>query len=167
MGEHIKDERFLAWYGLLQVEARSTELIGDELERATGLPLAWFEVLANLHWPDGQRRRMSELADDLLLSRGGVTRLVGRLEDAGHVRREIPPEDRRAVYAVLTDKGRETIEAAFPVLTDALDRHFGSLLNADDVRRMNGLWEKLLRSLDPDCEGILSGLQAVNAQDPT
>ena len=48
MGEHMKDERFMAWYGLLQVEARSTELIGREIERETGLPMTWFELLANL-----------------------------------------------------------------------------------------------------------------------
>ena len=165
MGEHMKDERFMAWYGLLQVEARSTELIGREIERETGLPMTWFELLANLHWPDGQRRRMSELADDVLLSRGGITRLVARMEEAGYVRREIPPEDRRAVYAVLTDKGRDAVERAFPVLLDALSRHFGSQLDADDVRHLNTIWARLLQTMDAKCDGLMEGLAAATAQD--
>jgi len=164
MGEHMKDERFLAWYGLLQVEARSTELIGSEIERETGLPMTWFELLANLHWPEGQRRRMSELADDVLLSRGGITRLIARMEEAGYVRREIPPEDRRAVYAVLTDKGRDAVERAYPVLFDALARHFGDLLDADDVRRLNMIWARLLQAMDAKCEGLMEGLVATTEE---
>jgi DNA-binding MarR family transcriptional regulator len=163
MGEQMKDERFLAWYGLLQVEARSTELVGGEIERETGLPMTWFELLANLHWPEGQRRRMSELADDVLLSRGGITRLIARMEEAGYVRREIPPEDRRAVYAVLTDKGREAVERAFPVLFDSLARHFGDQLDAEDVRRLNTIWARLLRVMDAKCEGLMEGLAAAGA----
>ncbi len=56
--------------------------------------------------------RMGELADNLLLSRGGATRLVARLEEAGLVERVIPPDDRRATYAVITEKGVEALERA-------------------------------------------------------
>ena len=117
MGEHADDPRFAAFYGLLVVEWRLSERLDAELEAAAGLSLNRLELLLHLHWKDG-RRRMSDLADALLLSRGGATRLVARAEEAGLVRREIPPDDRRATYAVLTDAGREAAERGFPVYVE-------------------------------------------------
>ena len=102
VGEHISDPRFAAFYGMLVVEWRISERLDAELQASAGLSLGRLELLMQLHLKDG-RRRMSDLADALLLSRGGATRLVARAEEDGLVRREIPPDDRRATYAVLTD----------------------------------------------------------------
>ena len=73
----ISDDRWLAWYAQAKMNARLTERIADEMERRTGLPAAWIDVLANLKV---EPRRMNELADDLILSRGGATRLIARME---------------------------------------------------------------------------------------
>ena len=99
----VGDERWLAWYLQAKMNARLTERIADEMERRTGLPAAWCEVLANLK---AEPKRMNELADDLILSRGGATRLIARMEEAGLVERQTPPSDRRATFAVITDAGR-------------------------------------------------------------
>ena len=82
MGEHAHDPRFAAFYGLLVVEWRLSERLDAELERDAGISLNFLELLLHLHWTDG-RKRMSELAEMLLLSRGGATRLVARAETAG------------------------------------------------------------------------------------
>src|SRR5688572_29540244 len=113
VGENVSDPRFAAFYGLLVVEWRISERVDAELQSAAGLSLNRFELLMQLHFKDG-RRRMSDLADALLLSRGGATRVVARAEEDGLVRREIPPDDRRATYAVLTQAGREAAERAYP-----------------------------------------------------
>jgi DNA-binding MarR family transcriptional regulator len=76
---------------------------------------------------------MNELAQDLILSRGGATRLIARMEEAGLVAREIPPTDRRATFAVITDKGREAIERAVPVHLELVEQAFGRHLEPDEV----------------------------------
>ncbi len=90
MGIHGEKKPFLAWYAMLQANTRLTERINAELEAEAGMPLSWFEVLAKLSWAPEACARMGALADDLLLSRGGTTRLIARMEEAGLVRREVP-----------------------------------------------------------------------------
>ena len=77
-----------------------------------GLTLAEFGVLEALHHKG--RMLLGEVQRSLLVSSGGVTYLVDRLEQRGLVRRDRCPEDRRARYAVLTEAGRAFVEEAFP-----------------------------------------------------
>jgi DNA-binding MarR family transcriptional regulator len=126
----IGDERWLAWYAQAKMNARLTERIADEMERRGGLPAAWVDVLANLKV---EPRRMNELADDLILSRGGATRLIARMEEAGLVERQTPPHDRRATFAVITDAGREAIERALPVHLEVVEEVFTRHIDDDDA----------------------------------
>jgi MarR family 2-MHQ and catechol resistance regulon transcriptional repressor len=144
MGEMNHEPAFAAFYGLLQVQARLVERIGAEVEGRTGLPPSWLEVLVNLK--KGGRLRMSDLADQLLLSRGGATRLVARMEEAGLIAREIPPSDRRATYAVLTPAGLEAAESGVPVYLEALQRYFGAHLEDEDVRALQRIFARLLQA---------------------
>jgi DNA-binding MarR family transcriptional regulator len=144
MSETSKDPAFGAFYGLLQVQARLLERIGAEVEGRTGLPQSWLEVLVNLK--KGGQLRMSDLADQLLLSRGGATRLVARMEEAGLIAREIPPSDRRATYAVLTPAGLEAAEASIPVYMEALDRYFAQHLDDEDVQALQRIFARLLEA---------------------
>ena len=125
-----EDPRWLAWYAQAKMNARLTERIADEMERRTGLPAAWCEVLANLKV---EPRRMNELADDLILSRGGATRLIARMEEAGLVERQTPAHDRRATFAVITDAGRAAVERAFPVHLDVVEEVYGRHLELEDA----------------------------------
>src|SRR5918996_3114417 len=109
----LGNERWLAWYAQARMHARLIEVMAAEQERRTGLPAAWFDVLA--HLAPNDRVRMNELADELVVSRGGATRLVARMEEAGLVRRETPPSDRRATFAIITAKGVAALERAVPV----------------------------------------------------
>ena len=77
-----------------------------------GLPLAWYDVLARLVEAEGRRLRMSELAERVMLSPSGLTRLVDRMCDAGLLRREPSKTDARGFYALLTDQGFETLRSA-------------------------------------------------------
>jgi DNA-binding MarR family transcriptional regulator len=130
------DTRWLAWYAQAKMNARLMERLSVEMERRTGLPAAWCEVLANLK--EGPVR-MNGLADELILSRGGATRLIARMEEAGLVERETPPTDRRATFAVITDKGRAALERAFPVHLELVEETFSRHLEpeeAEAVRRV-------------------------------
>jgi DNA-binding MarR family transcriptional regulator len=115
-------------------------------------------MLVNIAMEDDGRMRMGELADTLLLSRGGATRLVARLEDAGLVERVIPPDDRRATYAVLTEKGRETVARGEPVLKRAVAAHFLAHLTDDEIASMRSSAGKILRETGSNCDWLMADL---------
>ena len=79
---------------------------------AVDLPLTSYEVLINLQAAPGRRRRMAELADGVLLSRSGTTRLVDRLERDGLLERDVCDSDGRGCFAVLTENEPRFPEAA-------------------------------------------------------
>jgi DNA-binding MarR family transcriptional regulator len=160
-GEPPTKPGFAAWYGLLQVSTRLTERISGDLEARTGLSLAWFELLMQLYRSDARRRRMSELADALLLSRGGTTRLVARVEVAGLVTRESPAEDRRATYAVLTEAGHRAAAAALPVQVQLVHDAFHSLLAEDEVRTLVRVFDRVLQANAWPCEPITEAAAAL------
>jgi len=154
------DLRFDAWYATLQASLRSLDRIAGDFERETGIPLAWYEVLIRAYKEEGQRIRMSELATTLLLSRGGATRLVDRMEEAGLITREIPPEDRRATYAVLTKKGREEAERGKPVHFEIVQRHFGSFVTAEEAQALVRTSLKILENEGEQCAWLVDALCA-------
>ena len=152
------DVRFDAWYATLQASLRSLEHVADDFERETGIPLAWYEVLIRAHKAEGERIRMSELASTILLSRGGATRLVDRMEEAGLITRETPPEDRRATYAVLTASGREQVEKSMQPHFDIVQRHFGSLLTEGEAHAMVRASVKILENEGKECTWLVERL---------
>jgi DNA-binding MarR family transcriptional regulator len=147
----LKEDGFMAWYGLMQAALRSLERIERDVGRGAGMPMSWFELLARLKGADDFSRRMSELAEDLLLSRGGVTRLVARLEEAGLVERITPPDDRRATFARLTARGREAVEEAIPVQVAAVRRYFLEAVDEEDIAALRTAAVKVLRHLGEEC----------------
>lgn len=101
-----------AWRALLRAHARATRVLEAELEEAHNLPLASYDVLVQLTESPEGRLRMSELADAVLLSRSGLTRLVDRLEREGLVERTSCPSDARGTFAALTEAGRSRLREA-------------------------------------------------------
>jgi DNA-binding MarR family transcriptional regulator len=164
LGEHISDPRFAAFYGLLVVEWRISERLDAELQAAAGLSLNRLELLVQLHFKDG-RRRMSDLADALLLSRGGATRLVARAEADGLVRREIPPDDRRATYAVLTEAGHEAAERGLPVYLDIVQRLFHDFVEDDEAEVLVRVWKRVLDGNDIACGPITHAAEELSTRD--
>jgi DNA-binding MarR family transcriptional regulator len=135
------DPRWLAWYAQAKLHSRLLERLGADMERRTGLPSAWGEVLACL--ASRGPIRMNELADDLLVSRGGATRIVARMEDAGLVERETPPSDRRATYARLTPAGLEAFGRWLPVHLELVHELFGRHVDPTDVEVLVGVAAKV------------------------
>src|ERR671914_607644 len=86
--EELTDVELAAWRGMLRVHSALVRELDAELEVAHGLPLTHYDVLIYLRAAPGRRLRMAELADSVLLSRSGVTRLVDRLEREGLIVRD-------------------------------------------------------------------------------
>ena len=101
----LTDDQLAAWSGFLMGHAQIVRALDAELEREHGLPLSSYDVLIQLSLVPDRRLRMFELADAIVLSRSGLTRLVDRLERAGLVERERGEADPRQMYARLTDRG--------------------------------------------------------------
>lgn len=120
----VDDRRLDAWRAFLYAQARVMPRLDAELRASSGLTLAEFDTLLQLAFAPEQRLRMSSLADRVLLSRSGITRLVDRLERAGRVRREACAPDGRGAYAVLTDRGAALLREALPNHLAAVDAHF-------------------------------------------
>jgi DNA-binding MarR family transcriptional regulator len=142
MSEPWDDPRITAFGMLLEAHAAVISQVNRDLEASIGVPVSWFEVLLRLARTPDQRLRMAELAGQVGLSTSGLTRLVDRIEDAGYVRREACPSDRRGAFAVLTDDGDNLLRKAVPPHLESLETHMAKPLG----HRLDTLTD-LLRSL--------------------
>ena len=100
---------------------------------------------------------MNELAERILYSKSGFTRVVDRMEEAGLVRRERPENDRRSFLVVLTDEGRKTLEAARRHHRLAIEEHFSRHLSDADVKALTRAFEKVSTHARPLRPGRIRG----------
>ncbi len=133
MHENLNEKQLAAWRAFLNAHAAVIGLIERELAEAGRLPLSSYDVLVALSETPGKRLRMHELADRVVLSRSGLSRLVDRLETDGLLARERCGADRRGAYAVLTQQGREALREAWPVYARGIREHFASVLTDPEV----------------------------------
>lgn len=142
------DERELrAWRGLLRAHAALTKALDAQLEAEHGLPLSSYEVLLHLtHSPEG-RMRMCNLAESVVLSRSGLTRLVDRLEREGYLRREPCADDARGSYAVVTDAGREKLASSRATHLGGVRELFLDHFSEDELETLAAAWDRLLPHL--------------------
>jgi DNA-binding MarR family transcriptional regulator len=142
-GDLLSARELAAWRGLLETHSRLFGRLDAELEREHGLPLTAYEVLMYLGDAGGQLR-MGELANRLLLSRSGITRLVDRLESQGLVERRRCDDDGRGLNAVLTEAGRDKLEACRPTHLRGVREHFLGRLEPGELDSLARVWERLL-----------------------
>jgi DNA-binding MarR family transcriptional regulator len=134
---------------MLRVHAAITKELDAELAATHDLPLSSYEVLMTLDsQPDGSLR-MSDLAEAVLLSRSGLTRMVDRLVRDGYVNRRPCPGDARGQLAVITPAGRKALAAARATHLDGVHRRFLSCLSPAEQSQLAGLWARLLRGQSP------------------
>src|SRR4051812_18807549 len=135
-------ERLRAWRLYFESALALLDVLDVELERHVGIPLRWYDALVHLEeTPDGLR--MNELAERILYSKSGFTRVVDRLEEAGLVQRVRPENDRRSILVVLSDQGRTTMEQARRHHRHAIEQHFSQHLSDSDIKALTRALEKL------------------------
>jgi DNA-binding MarR family transcriptional regulator len=133
-----------AWRGLLRVHTALVKALDAELTAEHELPLSSYEVLITLESAPGHRRRMAELADSVLLSRSGMTRLVDRLEKEQLLARDTCTDDGRGCFAVLTPKGHELLAKARPTHLDGVRERFLAHFSEDELRLFAECWDRVL-----------------------
>jgi DNA-binding MarR family transcriptional regulator len=132
-----------AWRGLLRAHSALVKALDAELLATHGLPLTSYEVLINLQAAPGRRRRMAELADSVLLSRSGTTRLVDRLEREGLIERDTCDSDGRGCFAVLTDRGEELLSKARATHLEGVRERFLNHFEAAELEQMAAWWNRV------------------------
>ncbi len=149
----LNREEMGTWRALVAMNNRLFARLDEELARAHSISLAEYEVLVQLSEAPGGALRMSDLAERALVSRSGLTRRLDGMVEAGLVCRQACPSDRRGTLAVLTERGREALEAAAPTHVAGVRRH---LLDPLSPAQLEGLGEALrtvLARLEQDDPG--------------
>jgi len=141
--QELSARELAAWRGFLRVHSGIVRELNTELELTHALPLAHYEVLLYLDASPCGKLTMSELAQSVLLSQSGVTRLVDRLVQSGLVVREGCSEDRRVMYARLTDEGRDALIEARPTLIEGVRQRFLAHFDDAELDVLADAWERV------------------------
>ncbi|MGI8976539.1 MAG: MarR family winged helix-turn-helix transcriptional regulator [Thermomicrobiales bacterium] len=136
--------RLAAWRAMLTAHAAAVGHIERDLSAQGLIPLTWYDVLFALSETPDQKVRLSELAERVLLSRSGLTRLVTRLETAGLLCREACPTDGRGAYAVLTPEGAEMLRMTWPAYARGIANHFAHHVTADEAHIIHSALERVI-----------------------
>jgi DNA-binding MarR family transcriptional regulator len=139
----LHDERVTLWGLFLEVHEGIRRRLERELRAEVDIPDPWFEVLLRIGRTPGQAVPMTQLAEMVLFSSGGFTKLADRIERAGLIRREPCPGDRRSTLATLTPEGRRVLDRALAVHVPGLQRHLVGHLDPAQRRQL----EEILRTL--------------------
>lgn len=149
-------EQLATWRVFLECAYALIDILDAELQEERGITLRWYDVLVHLEEAqDGIP--MNELAGRILSSKSGLTRVVDRMEEAGLVRRERPPADRRVVQVFTTPKGTKALAAARSVHRGGIQEHFLQHLGDRDLKSLTRALEQVRDHVRPLRPGRVSG----------
>jgi DNA-binding MarR family transcriptional regulator len=135
-----------AWGALTRTHSAIVGRLQEGLASADLPPLAWYEVLATVADAPEQRMKMGELAESLVITRGGLTKLVDRLIKAGLMERTFCETDRRVSYATLLPAGRDLLAEMRPVVIAELKITFAANLSERQADELRGMLERVRSS---------------------
>ncbi|MEO6702548.1 MAG: MarR family winged helix-turn-helix transcriptional regulator [Jatrophihabitantaceae bacterium] len=139
------DWRLSAWRAFLRTHTHLLRILEQDLQAHHKIAIGTYDVLVQLAEASEHRLRMSELAEAVLLSRSGLTRLVDRMQKDGLVERQPDPFDARGLFTVLTEQGLQALRDAATVHLAGISRLVFSRLSEDELR----LLFELMGKLDP------------------
>ena len=131
------------WVSFLRAHAAITRELSAQLQREHGLTLNDYEVLLHLSHSDGGMMRRVDLAQQIVLTASGITRLLEGLERAGFVRKESCSSDARVSYAALTDEGRNKLRSAAETHLRGIDELFVSRYSGSELTTLAELLGRL------------------------
>jgi DNA-binding MarR family transcriptional regulator len=144
MKRKLTDPYLKAWRGFITANALLVAAIDKQMIAAGHLPLHWYDVLIELEEAPDHRLRMHELAEKVVLSRSGLTRLVDRLEEAALLHRQPDPDDRRGYYVVISDKGRAALKAAWSSYAQGILTTFADHLSDAEAETLAAAFERMI-----------------------
>lgn len=134
----LDDDQQRAWRAYLLGTTLLLDRLDEDLRRYHGASMVEYEILVRLSEHDG-RLRMAQLADSLAHSRSRVTHTIKRMEVSGLVERADSPEDKRGVFAVITEAGTALLAEMAPTHVAGVREHFVDLADPADFEAMGRL----------------------------
>jgi DNA-binding MarR family transcriptional regulator len=147
---HLSRAEGAVWSGFLRAHSLITRRLDAGLRAEAGLTLSEFEILLHLAAAGGERR-MALIARDLVLTGGGVTRIVARLERLGLIERRSCPKDGRGVFAALTSRGRAKYAAAQKVHLEGVRRLFLAHASSTELTTLGRIFGKVMNATGHAC----------------
>ena len=144
----LTESQMRAWRAFLGASTLVSARLNHELDEAAAISMYEYEILVRLFESEAGRVRMSQLADQVSYSRSRLTHTVGRLERAGYVLRSSCPNDRRGVYAHLTQAGYEFLAQTAPIHLDGVRRHLIDRFTPSELATLTELLEKITTDTD-------------------
>lgn len=151
----LSDERLTVLGLLLEVQHGVRSAVDPDLE-AHGVPGSTFEVLVRLARSPGGRLRMSDLAAQSTLSNSGLTRVVDRLHAQGCVERVQDEIDRRVIFAVITEQGRDRVLGVLPSHLATIERVLTSALDDDELAALVHALRKIRAVVKPEADPAMA-----------
>lgn len=142
--QHLSDQHLAAWRTFLKAHATLIDRIDRDLAAAKLPPLSTYDVLIELYEVPEQRLRMHELAERVVLSRSGLTRLVDRLEAEGLLTRDRSGTDRRGAYAVITEQGIAALRRMWPTYARSIVEYFAQWLTREEAQLLEAAFGRIL-----------------------
>jgi DNA-binding MarR family transcriptional regulator len=152
-----------AWRNFLEAHARITRRLDDDLQTTHGLSLAEYDALLQIATTPGRRIRMNVLAERVLLSRSGITRLVDRLEAQGCVERIACETDARGQEALLTPAGLGRLRDAAATHLDGIQRYFLDRLEPADLAALEAALGRVASGAGGDPRPVHEGCPPAKA----
>src|SRR3954468_13346570 len=147
MTRWLSESEQQTWRAFLGATRLVFEQLDRELQRDSGMPHAYYEILVRLSEEPERALRMSALADRSQSSRSRLSHAVSRLEENGWVRREVCAEDKRGQLAILTDDGFAALERAAPSHVESVRKHVLDPLSEPEQQQLRVISTKLLEAL--------------------
>jgi DNA-binding MarR family transcriptional regulator len=144
--ERLSEQQLAVWRTFLKAHAIVVDRIDHDLVATERLPLSSYDVLIELYEAPSHRLRMHELAERVVLSRSGLTRLVDRLEAEGFLTRDRCGTDRRGAYAVLTEQGMAALRRAWPVYARGISQYFAQWLTPQEAQVLGSALERIIEA---------------------
>ena len=143
MSDKLSDSVTKAWIRLVRARHAVVSAVEADGKAAGALPMEWYDVLWELERHDGGMRPF-EMEQRLLFAQYNLSRLIDRLVEAGLVRKEICPTDKRGQVLFITEAGKKARKASWPHYARAVNKHLGDKLSEAEIEKLAALLGKLI-----------------------
>lgn len=136
------------WRAFVDGSVRLTEIMDRDLKAKHGLSVSEYEILVRLSEAPERRLRMAELAEHASQSRSRLSHTCSRLESKGLVRRDNCPNDKRGVFAFLTEAGFDALDRAARDHVETVRDYFVDIVGPADLEAIGRAFTAVLRRID-------------------